>query len=222
MIHASEIEDEAPLTLRELASHLRYARGSDQAKEAAKAFIGKPLQNLETGITAVVSKSSFAKILSQSSVRNSVSQQAHHQAAANVDRLFELATHGRSKPDRGNDTNIKSIHHLNVPMPFGDEILEVSMMVKELANPQHGNILYTLAAVKIEEPSSFRGDAGVSIAQDRLPTPPEGYAEKFAAMIAKVKLGMGQPMTLALRHPAASTTHKPDYGCVAGKAQHAA
>jgi len=75
-------------------------------------------------------------------------------------------------------------------MPFGGEILEVSMMVKELANPQHGNILYTLAAVKIEEPSSFRGDAGVSIAQDRLPTPPEGYARKLAAMIAEVKLGM--------------------------------
>jgi len=178
------------LTLRSLAKYLRYARGSDQAKAAAKAFIGKPLTNAETGMCAVISNSALGKILSQSSVRNSVSQQAHHQAAANVDMLFVLATHRRKKNDRDNNTNIKAIHHFNAPMPFDAEILEVSMMVKELANPQHGNILYTLAALKIGEPSSFRGDADISIAQDRLPTPPEGYEAKFSQMLEEVKRGM--------------------------------
>jgi len=64
----------APLTLRTLARHLRRARGSNQAKAAAKAFIGKLLTNRETGLTATVSGESLKKMLSKSAVIKSASQ----------------------------------------------------------------------------------------------------------------------------------------------------
>jgi len=91
-----------------------------QAKAAAKAFIGKPLMNRETGCSATVSGESFKKMLSKSSVKLSISQQAHHKAVANVDILFALATLGRSRdPHREGDIGvIERLHHFDTPMPF--------------------------------------------------------------------------------------------------------
>jgi|GEM_PF-2950259 len=188
-------------TLRTLVGKLRRARGSNQATTAAQDFLRKPLTNTETGITAVVSGESFKKILSESSVKNSVSQQAHHEAAGNVDILFALAAHRRTKPDRNNNPDIKAIHHFNAPMPFDGQILEVSMMVKEYTRPQHGNALYTLSALEIGKAA----EAGKKVdrsSKDAAPdgeyTPErgsgstvlDGFHEKFASMVSEVKAGM--------------------------------
>jgi len=164
-----------------LAHALRHARGSDQAKAAAKAFIGKPLTNAETGIRAVISKTSFGKILSKSAVDGSVSQQAHHQAAANADVLFEIAIHRLSRPDRKGDINIKAVHHFDTLMPFDEQVLRVKLFVKEFTTPTHGNILYPLSAVEIEKPPLPKIGDMVSIpsAEGSGPTSLGGFAGKL-------------------------------------------
>jgi len=192
--------ENSPLSLRTLASHLRRARGSDQARAAAKAFIGKSLTNRETGFSATVSGESFKKMLSKSAVKLSASQQAHHEAVANVDILFALATLGHSRdPHREGDIGvIARLHHFDVPMPFEGEVLWVKLLAKEMVNKRIPNPIYTLSVVEIKKKPSateFResGDSGSKGASS--PTGrPEGFGEKFAAMVEEVKLGIWPPL----------------------------
>jgi len=189
-------------TLRTLVGNLRRARGSNQATTAAQEFIGTSLTNAETGIEAVISKSSWGKILNESSVRKSDSQQAHHQAAANVDTLFSLATQKSTKPDNDGNINIKGIHHFAAPMPFDGQVLEVTMLVKELTNSQRGNILYTLHAIeigkaaeagkKVDRSSKDAAPDGEYTPRGSGSTVLDGFDEKFASMVAEVKEGMAE------------------------------
>jgi len=187
---STALTEETPLTLRMLASHLRYARGSDQAKAAAKHFIRQPLTNSETGIIAEVSGGCLGKMLSKIAVDSSISQQAHHQAIANVDKLFALATRRRKrKATQERDIGrIAWLHHFDVPMPFDGEVLRVKMLVKEMTDKRLPNPLYTLSAVAIKKPPSLRREFSLEEADG--PTPPGGYVQKFTAMIAEVKCGM--------------------------------
>gem|GEM_PF-955573 len=194
--------------LRSLAHTMRRARGSDQARAAAKDFIGKPLTNTETGIRAVVSGESLKKMLSESAVKKSVSQQAHHEAVGNADKLFEVATLGLSRPPHkeGDKGIVSQIHHFDAPMPFEGEVLWVKLLVKEMENKTFANPLYTVAAVEIEKPSAIglleSGDSSSEGA--RSPTGrPEGFAGKFAGMVEEVKQGMQESAQTAT--PAAVT-----------------
>jgi len=191
--------EEIPLTLRTLARHLRRARGSDQAKAAAKVFIGKPLTNRETGFSAKVSGESFKKMLSKSAVEKSLSQQAHHQAVANVDKLFALATRRRKrKATQERDIGrIGWLHHFDVPMPFEGEVLRVKILAKEMLDKHLANPLYTLSAVKIERPSVHKCGE-FSLNDTDSPHAPDGFEARFTAMIAEVKCGMqGEPFSCA-------------------------
>jgi len=193
---ADENEDAPPLTLRTLASQLRYARGSNQAKAAAKDFIRKPITNRETGFGAEVSGESLKKMLSETAVIKSASQQAHHQAVANADKLFELATLGLTRdPERKDDIGkITQFHHFDAPMPFDGRVLWVKILVKEVTDRRFPNRLYTLSAVEIDKkPSAVDNSVsgGPNSKGVRLPTGrPEGFGRTFAAMITEVKQGM--------------------------------
>jgi len=184
-----------------LARVLRHARGSDQARTAAKVFIGKQLTNAETGIRAVVSNGSLDKMLHESSWKKSVSRQAHSQAIANVDTLFALATRRLSRADRKGAISIKAVHHFDAPMPFDGQVLQVKMLVKELADknaPHHP--LYTLSTVEIQQPSRLEEKVdGLKrpLQTESIPTEGgsgstvlDGYEKRFAAMVAEVKRGM--------------------------------
>jgi|GEM_PF-138601 len=195
-----------------LARSLRLARGSDQAKAAAQSFIGKPLTNLETGIQAVVSNSSLDKMLHESSWKKSVSRQAHSHAIANADTLFAVAIHRLSRPDRKGSLSIKAIHHFDAPMPFEGQLLMVSLLVKEMVNSRLNNPLYTLYAVEIQQPSRLEGKVD-GLRKETAPdgestsrggsgsTVLDGYTAKLAAIVAKVKRGMGAPPSPFLEMP---------------------
>jgi len=172
--------------LSALRGTMRDATGSDLARRAAAEFLRQPITNVETGLSAVVSKGSLDKMLSQSAVGNSVSPQAHAMAVANLDRLFMLATRRLERADNANNPNIRAIHHFDVPMPFDGEVLRVKMLVKEMAQADQASPLYTVAAVEIEKPASSRGDADSPRSQTRLPAPPAGFEARFAQMVAAV------------------------------------
>jgi len=192
MHDSSAPEGPPPLTLRTLARLIRWARGSSQAQAKAKVFLRRPIRNAETGMVAVVSGESFKKMLSKSAVIQSTSQQAHHQAAANLDLLFALAVHRLKRPDKRGSPDIKALHHFDAPMPFDGEVLRVKMLVKELTNPAQGNTLYTLAVVEIgEAPGGGLAESGEYTAGGIGSTGrPGGFAERFAQMVEEVKRGL--------------------------------
>ncbi len=168
---------------------LREVRGSDQVKEAAKAFVNKPLINSDSGITATASRESIGKMLSRSDRDRSVSLMAHLNAVANLDVLFPRAIHRTSRPDERHPESIKEIHHFDVPMPHEGDVLRVKMMAKEYARTQQGTRLYTLSVVEIETPASERGEPSSA---EPIPesVPPAGVSDRFARLAEAVKRKM--------------------------------
>lgn len=183
-----------PGPFESLSKTLRQTRGSDQAKRAARSFLGQPITNEETGITATVSGMSLMKMLSKSAVDRSVSPQAHMMAVGNLDTLFRLAAARETRSPKKDVDNVALIHHFEVPMPFDADVLRVKIMAKEFAEKGRGTRLYLVQAVEIE-------NAGV-VGKDHMSgqfqreassasSPPPDVSSRFAQMADAVKRGMG-------------------------------
>jgi len=130
---------------------MRSATNFLQARQAVKEFQGKPLINAVTGMQAVVSRKTLDKMLSSKAVSKSVSGTAHATAVANVDRLFEQAIWGWSKPDRNADMHLSAIHRFFAPMVYEGKQLLVKLTVKEVQLAGQTNPLYTVEAVHLNE-----------------------------------------------------------------------
>lgn len=129
----------------------RRASTFAEARAAAKAFQGAPLLNIETGMQAVVSRNSLDKMLSAKSVSKSETPATHAMAVANADSLFQQAILGWSKPDRGNDPNIRAIHRFFAPIEVDGRMNLVKLTVKENAKVEGTNPLYTVEAVELND-----------------------------------------------------------------------
>ncbi len=172
-------------------NNLRSARGTKQAREAAKEFRNRPLKNYPSGITATVSGESLGKMLSYSAVTRSVSPQAHMQAVANLDKLFAHALPTLSRPDKKATGSIKSMHHFEVPMPFDDDILNVKILAKEFVDQKEGTRIYLVRTVEIEKPASNR-EALTSAEPSQVPFPPAGFSKEFSTLYEAVKKGQAE------------------------------
>ena len=131
----------------------RKASTFAQAREAAKVFQGKPLTNAATGMTATVSRNSLDKMLSTKAVGKSESPATHALAVANADALFERAILGWSKPDDKGDPNIVAVHRFFAAMDTDAGPRAVKLTVKETAQADRANPLYTVEAVELNEKS---------------------------------------------------------------------
>lgn len=129
----------------------RKAFSLREARAAAKDFQGRPLTNRK--MTATVSRNSLDKMLSQSAVGKSTSVADHALAVANLDHLFENATYGWSKPDRDSNPNIKAVHRLFAPMDTSSGTKIVKLTVKEVAQGDRQNKIYTVESIDINEKS---------------------------------------------------------------------
>jgi len=134
---------------------LRPARTFKQARQAAKAFQGKPLTNQQTGMVAVVSRNQLDKMLSEKAVAKSESPAIQSTAVANADSLFKNAIYGWSKPDRDADSNYAGIHRFFAPMDVDGRIKMVKLTVKETTDRNTNNPLYTVEAVEFSK--DFQG-----------------------------------------------------------------
>jgi len=101
---------------------LRKASNFTQARLAARAFQNQDLRNTATGFVARVSRNSLDKMLNEKSVGKSETPSSHALAVANLDKLFEKAVLGWSKPDAGGDPNITAIHRFFVPVEVADKV----------------------------------------------------------------------------------------------------
>ncbi len=142
----------------------RQASTFADAREQAKAFQGKPLDNVASGITATVSRNNLDKMLSGKAVGKSEDAALHALAVANLDSLFESAIHGWSKQDRDGDQNIKAIHRFFAPLLVDGKAKLVKMTVKETVDANHANGLYTVEAVSFSEdsPAAQWADAAIN------------------------------------------------------------
>jgi len=109
---------------------MRTASNFQQAREAAKAFQGKPLTNLQTGMVTVLSRNNLDKMLSGVAVSKSESPAIHATAVANADRLFAHAVYGWSKPDRDNDPSIRAIHRFFASIPMDGRMKMVKITIR--------------------------------------------------------------------------------------------
>ncbi|MRN67953.1 PLxRFG domain-containing protein [Brucella sp. 10RB9213] len=137
----------------EAASMLRQASTFDEARIAAKAFQSKILHNADSDITAAVGRNNLDKMLNRKAVSKSESPAAHSLAVANLDHLFEKAVHGWSKPDDEGDPNIVAIHRFFAPMVRDGKAFLTKMTVKQTAQRNRANSLYTVEAVELNEKS---------------------------------------------------------------------
>jgi len=131
----------------------RSAQNFTEARAAAKAFQGKQLTNQVTGTVATVSRNSLDKMLSSKAVAKSETPATHSFAVANLDALFERAILGWSKPDAKGDSNIVAIHRFFAPLHTDNGTRLVKMTVKETAQTDRSNALYTVEAVELNEKS---------------------------------------------------------------------
>ncbi|MBR4878055.1 MAG: zeta toxin family protein, partial [Rhodocyclaceae bacterium] len=185
------------------AKGLREAQTFAQAKEAVIAFKGKTLENQTTGMEAVASGNNLRKMLNESAVKKSVSPQIQAYVVANLDRFYERAIYGWSKPDRNADPNINAIHRIFVPVlaPDGRALL-AKLTVKEMANANDANPLYTVEAVEFNEESPAAIWVAASLKADGLKLTSIRSAGDVLSLAQRVENFNAEDITDAALNPA--------------------
>ncbi len=180
--------------LSSLYRSMRRICGSDQLSLVKNKFMGKPLpNNIDKGVIATVSGESFTKMASESARSVSVSPQAHYQAFGNIDKLFRLAIRDERREGKksSDEHNISAIHHFIGLMPFDEDVLKVTMLVKEFIYLNMGTSLYFLHALKIDNAGVVGRDPVVSGNLQReenlTSSPPPSVNELFVRMVSDVK-----------------------------------
>lgn len=165
--HSSNNEPTAKFAEAEITPE-RQAYTFSEAREQAKAFQGKEINNRQSNVKAVVSRNSLDKMLSAKAVSKSVSPEIHSLAVANADKLYENALYGWSKPDRDNNSNIVAIHRMFAVLNSGEGKQLVKLTVKETAQVDRPNRLYTIEAVELNEKTPAAQWVGEILQQDNV------------------------------------------------------
>jgi hypothetical protein len=134
----------------------RGAATLNEARTAAKAFVGRPIRNEWTDLDGTVSNKSLGKMTSAKAFEKSIGPEEHAAAVANADQLFAIARRVETHPDNREELTIKALHRYIAPMMFKGRRLDVKLTVKETTGPNEPNPLYTIEAVRVE-PASVPG-----------------------------------------------------------------
>jgi hypothetical protein len=165
------------IDLEQMAAMPRHASTFIEARTLADAFKGKPLENRDSGIVAIVSRNNLDKMLSQSAVVKSSSATEHALAVANLDHLFQNATYAWRKQDRDNNESIAGIHRLCAAMNTPEGMRLVKLTVKEFSRRSQENKIYSVEAIKIEKESSASIWVEANLKRDGLSRGQTPYAE---------------------------------------------
>lgn len=150
----SKVMFQAAAVSRGHARTRRPANTFREARAAVKEFQGQTLINRDSGIEAVLSRTTLDKMLSFKAVDKSETPSTHSLAVANADSLFENAVYGWNKLDDRDDTGTTTIHRLFARMSHGKgQERMVKLTVKETARVHDTNPIYTIEAVAFNEKS---------------------------------------------------------------------
>lgn len=190
--HAHQLrQDERDLLDRAVPA--RDAATLDESRAHAQGFLGKALHNEVTGLEAVVSRNSLAKMTSAKAVEKSSSPADHALALANIDQILPRALLDRSHQDhRGTgpgDSHV-AIHRYVAPLVTPRGVRAVKMTVKETRGTQP-NPLYTLETMEVEgvKPGSVPYDPKVQASAEAkdLHAAPPGFSKEVGALLNAVK-----------------------------------
>ncbi|MGE0463431.1 MAG: 2'-5' RNA ligase family protein [Vicinamibacterales bacterium] len=182
-----------------LRDSLRPARTADEARSAASRFIGQRLINVETDVAATVSTASIGHYLSERDVRVSRASGApatvHMLAVANLDTLYHVATRADVVIPRDPE-HARWRHIFDAPLPHGDEVYRVRMVVLEYRDPREGTRIYSVQIREITPTSSKGREPGGltarhparrrDLAGDTV-KPPSGVSPIFDQLVRLVK-----------------------------------
>ncbi|MDR1191285.1 MAG: hypothetical protein LBK60_06435 [Verrucomicrobiales bacterium] len=132
-----------------------------EAKQQARTLLNQPLTNAATGMIATISNATIGKMVSGSAAKKSTTTAAHVMAVGNLDVLFQNAELGETHPDRDRNSNIRAIHRFYAPMIIGKEVYGVKLTVKEYAQSDQGNRIYTVEAIDVAKPARKWVDADI-------------------------------------------------------------
>jgi len=122
------------------------------ARKAIDALRGRCFTNAQTNIVARLSSSAKGKLVSNratgKSKANGFTREQHNAMAAEIGKLFNVATLKVSRPDREGDANIVSIKRFATEVCFGTRKAIAWITVKE--SRQHGHHVYSVEAIKLE------------------------------------------------------------------------
>lgn len=128
----------------------RQATNFRDARAAVKAFQGKVLVNAKNGVRAVLSRSTLDKMLSMKALDKSTSTADHLAALVNADHLFEAGHEFAVHADARGEPTLRAIRRFVTIMERKDGPVAVKITVKETADPEATNPLYTVETISLE------------------------------------------------------------------------
>lgn len=142
----------------------RHATTRAEASKILSGITDKILENSNLGIKGIVSRKSIKKIVDNTAVHKSASQQVHFEAAANIELLFANSQTEFTHPDRDNDPNISKIHRALTPFMFEGKAYLAKITLKEMARSDQPNPIYSIESIDVEKtPARKPEDSTVQI-----------------------------------------------------------
>jgi len=141
-----------PDEIKTIAAPLRQANNRRAAMDCLKEIAPNSPFTSRSGLSAWLPKRSFGKIVSHTAVTASFCPEAHYLAAANIDKLYSNAIEPwefELNPHK-NNTGLKTRRYLYAPMEYNEKITVVKITVKEYADTDLQNKLYSIEAVDVD------------------------------------------------------------------------
>jgi hypothetical protein len=152
-IHELRLEQwGTPQEVKAMSVSLRQASNRRTAMDYLKEIALNSPFTSRSGLSARLSNRSLGKIVSHAAVVSSFCPEAHYLAAANIDKLYANAIEPwkfELNPNKDN-TGLKARRYLYAPMEYEGKIVIVKITVKEYADADVQNKLYSIAAIDVE------------------------------------------------------------------------
>jgi hypothetical protein len=141
-----------PEEIQAMAAPVRQANNRRTAMDCLKKIAPNSPFTSRSGLPARLPMRSLGKIVSRTAVAASFCPQAHYLAAANIDKLYSNAIEPWEfalNPHKDN-TGLKARRYLYAPMEYGGKVAVVKITVKEYADTDLQNKLYSIEAVDVD------------------------------------------------------------------------
>jgi hypothetical protein len=141
-----------PEEVKAMAAPMRLASDRREATAILKEIVEYSPFTSRSGLSARLSNRSIGKIVSHAAIASSFCPEAHYLSAANIDKLYSNAIEPWAfelNPGKDN-AGLKARRYLYAPMEYGGKIAVVKITVKEYADDDLENKLYSIEAVDVD------------------------------------------------------------------------
>jgi hypothetical protein len=189
------IDEDAPFSLAPSSFNGDDGTPLEQAEKFLQTLSSKELVTAD-GLTATISNRSAKKMASGKAVEKSESVAAHLAAIENIEELFQRGRIKESSADRDNDPNIRLIHRVVSPFDFGGKSMDALFTVKEFAQVNQGNRLYSIEAIETKN-APERESADAAPASGLTSAPQSGAQSTISTKAGESQASESSPFSLA-------------------------